>query len=479
MNWFLNMKIGKKLITVALLGVAGLAILGVYLLSEMGRVYTAANYGNINSVPSLEAMFHIMESTKTYYTRSLRHIINTDHTAMESIEKQINESLNKANKWISNYEKLLSDETDRKMLEADRSALSEFVKAMDGAIQLSRSNRNDEAREIITQKCIPAQATLAKAIEEHMLYNMKIADEGSKAASSLYGNAKMIGAFVVFISAILLFAIILFTSRTITNPVNNCVEAAKKIAAGNTDVLLDTSRKDETGVLQASMQKMVEAINALIKDISILSSAAIAGQLATRADTSAHKGDFGKIVAGVNETLDAVIKPLNVAAKYVDRISIGDLPPKIIEEYQGDFNNIKNNLNILIDAMNNITEVAQTMAKGDLMVTVKERSQGDKLMQALNIMISNLKDVVSDVRTAANNVSAGAREMSTTAEQMSQGATEQAASAEEASSSMEEMSANISQNAENAQQTERLAIQAANDAAKGGEAVSKTVVAMK
>ena len=61
------------------------------------------------------------------------------------------------------------------------------------------------------------------------------------------------------------------------------------------------------------------------------------GQLATRADTSKHQGDFGKIVEGVNSTLDAVIGPLNVAAEYVDRISKGDIPPKITDEYRGDF----------------------------------------------------------------------------------------------------------------------------------------------
>ena len=39
-----------------------------------------------------------------------------------------------------------------------------------------------------------------------------------------------------------------------------------------------------------------------------------------------HQGDFRKIVEGVNETLDAVIGPLNVAAEYVDRISQGRHP---------------------------------------------------------------------------------------------------------------------------------------------------------
>jgi methyl-accepting chemotaxis protein len=52
------------------------------------------------------------------------------------------------------------------------------------------------------------------------------------------------------------------------------------------------------------------------------------------------------LCAGVNSTLDAVIGPLNVAAEYVDRISKGDMPKMITDNYNGDFNDIKNNLNV-------------------------------------------------------------------------------------------------------------------------------------
>ena len=33
-----------------------------------------------------------------------------------------------------------------------------------------------------------------------------------------------------------------------------------------------------------------------------------------------------RLLSGVNDTLDAVIGPLNVAAEYVERISRGDIP---------------------------------------------------------------------------------------------------------------------------------------------------------
>ena len=41
-----------------------------------------------------------------------------------------------------------------------------------------------------------------------------------------------------------------------------------------------------------------------------------------------------------------------LSAEYVDRISKGDIPAKITDTYNGDFNEIKNNLNQCIDAVN-------------------------------------------------------------------------------------------------------------------------------
>ena len=210
-----------------------------------------------------------------------------------------------------------------------------------------------------------------------------------------------------------------------------------------------------------------------------LGAAAVAGELDTRADPETVTPEFRPIVKAFNQCLDAVIAPLNVAASYVDRISKGDIPPKITDSYNGDFNTIKNNLNILIEAMEKVTKVSQDIAGGNLQVEVRQRSEKDELMKALATMVKRLSDVVIDVKVSADNVSTGAQQMSTSSEQLSQGATEQASSIQEVSSSMEQMSSNIKQNADNATQTEKIALKAAADAKEGGEAVSQTVDAMK
>jgi len=281
------------------------------------------------------------------------------------------------------------------------------------------------------------------------------------------------------VGAIVIFLFAFFVAHRIKRALGSAVNIAKAIAVGDLSSTINIDAQDETGQLLAAMQNMVERLKEIMKDIEVLSVAAVNGKLDTRADASRHQGEFAHIVDGINKTLDAVIIPLNVAAEYVARIAKGDIPEKITATYNGDFNEIKNNLNLLIGAMNMVSNVAKEIAAGNLLVEVKERSELDELMKALAAMTHKLLVVMGNVRIAADNVAAGSQQLSASSEEMSQGASEQAAAAEEASSSMEQMSSNVKQNADNALQTEKIAVKSAEDAKAGGKAVEETVQAMK
>ena len=121
------------------------------------------------------------------------------------------------------------------------------------------------------------------------------------------------------------------------------------------------------------------------------------------------------------------------------------------------------------------------VAKGDLTTEFESKSTDEigQLLLSMKNMVEKLSFIVSDVQTASGNVASGSEMVSSSTEELSQGASEQAASAEECSSSMEQMVANIRQNADNARETEKIAIKSAGDAQNGGQAVTKTVEAMK
>jgi methyl-accepting chemotaxis protein len=256
------------------------------------------------------------------------------------------------------------------------------------------------------------------------------------------------------------------------------VDVVSRYAEGDLSVDMDRL-PGKKALVTSAIDNVKKNLLAMNQEILMLVKAAKAGQLGTRADANKYFGSFKEMVVGLNDTLDAVVGPLNVAASYVDRISKGDLPPRISDKYHGEFNTIKENLNVLIDAMAKITQISQEIAGGNLQVEVRPRSEKDELMKAIAAMAQKLTEVARDVRESSDNVASGAQQISSSAQQLSQGASEQASSIQEVSASMEQMSANIKQTAENAAQTEKIAMKAAADAKEGGQAVGRTVDAMK
>jgi methyl-accepting chemotaxis protein len=252
-----------------------------------------------------------------------------------------------------------------------------------------------------------------------------------------------------------------------------------QISAGKIDELIAQTYKGDHEKMKQAVNNVGKVLQGLQRELTRLTDAAKDGKLAERGKADEFQGAYAQIVQGVNAILDAVINPLNVAANYVDRISKGDLPSQITDTYHGEFNNIKNNLNSLISAMQDVTRAAEEIAKGNLTVSIRERSGEDKLMQALLEMVAGLTRTVTDIRTIAGEVSSASQSISAASVQVSNGASAQAASAEEASSSMEEMVSNIKQNADNAQQTDKIATKSAKDAQDSGKCVVEAVSAMK
>ncbi|MEI8255929.1 MAG: response regulator, partial [Deltaproteobacteria bacterium] len=165
--------------------------------------------------------------------------------------------------------------------------------------------------------------------------------------------------------------------------------------------------------IKNNLNTCIDAVNNLVADAKVLSVAAVEGRLGTRADASKHSGDYRKIVDGVNKTLDAVINPLNVAATYVDAIARGNIPAKITDSYNGDFNSIKNNLNTCIDAVNNLVADAKVLSVAAVEGRLGTRADaskhsGDyrKIVDGVN---KTLDAVINPLNVAATYVDAIAR----------------------------------------------------------------------
>ncbi len=222
----------------------------------------------------------------------------------------------------------------------------------------------------------------------------------------------------------------------------------KKLAAGDLDLHLmvapgdaDTADvKHDFETINTRLDAVRLAVANLVADAHMLSEAAVAGQLATRADTTRHQGEFHRIVKGVNATLDAVITPVQEGAKTLAVMATGDLTVRMQGAYQGDLQLIKENIN--------------------------------RVGTSLQSTLRNVAEAITATASASSAISASTEEMAA-------GAFEQTSQTGEVASAVEEMTQTILENARNANVAADTARKARVSAEQGGAVVGESVQGMK
>ncbi len=155
---------------------------------------------------------------------------------------------------------------------------------------------------------------------------------------------------------------------------------------------------DSKGVVRGVVETVIDRTGQqlALQAVKDLVARAKAGDLSARASVKAE-GDYQLLVDGINEMLDALVGPLNMAADYIDRISKGDIPEQITAEYHGDFNSIKNNLNnciaeigVLVDEVGVVIRLSR---EGDLTKRANpDRTKGvyRKILRGINDALDSL-----------------------------------------------------------------------------------------
>ncbi len=458
-----NFSIKAKL----LLGFITVAILsGVLGIIDMKKIDNADMKLYEQGVVPMEYVY----SFGTYFHRirvNTRDIILADSDKEKEIyEKRILEYEVLINETSTKYKELLITQAGKDIFEDFEDSRDDYFIHTKELIQLAYQEQDSVAFEMLKGDMFQVnkdfQDEIDKIIANKLDAGKTIADNNTKLANSAK-NTMIIIIIIIIILAVVLGLIIAFNIQNI-------------------------------------IKKIVKQINNQVDD-------AVAGKLDTRVRVGDINFEFREIAVGFNKTLDALIKPLNVASNYVDRISKGDIPEKITDNYNGDFNKIKENLNSLVNAFNEITTNVQKMSigdlnikfikrsnndlmleslgnlvdtqklivqktkqisKGDLSIELTKRSDKDELLISLINMVEKLKSIITDVYFSINNVVSGSQQLSSTATSLAQGANEQASSSEQIAASIEEMVSTIQQNTNNARETENIS----RESSKGMNEVS-------
>ncbi|EKE17872.1 MAG: hypothetical protein ACD_10C00232G0001, partial [uncultured bacterium] len=303
---------------------------------------------------------------------------------------------------IEKLEATITAEKGKELLKKISTDRMVYVANQDKLIELIKADKAAEIALFMQTELRTSQTNYINSVDQLIKFQVDIMETAGTAAAENAAQANRLLTILASIAAVLTALFGFFITRSITRPIGQAVTIADKIADGDFSMKIDTSAKDEVGQMLNALEKAVMAVKNMSAEAAALAQAAVDGKLTTRADASKYKGEYQKIVAGVNATLDSVINPLNVTAKYVDDISKGIIPPIITDNYNGDFNIIKTNLNNVVKMMSDLLAqtsiIIQAAADGEL----NKRANADMFVGGWNQLVKGVNDTITNIVNPLN-----------------------------------------------------------------------------
>ncbi|MDV3428460.1 MAG: methyl-accepting chemotaxis protein, partial [Bacillota bacterium] len=222
----------------------------------------------------------------------------------------------------------------------------------------------------------------------------------------------------------------------------------------------------------------------LFNQTNKLTTEATSGNLSYRADTSRLQGGYLKIVNGINETLDKLIKPIEDTTIVLGELAAGNLNAELEGDYNGDYGVIKDEMSRMITGLRGIiTEVSQVIKEisaGNLNVSIDKRYAGDfgDISDSINSIIKSLNDAFRNIYTVSEQVAAGSKQVSDSAVALSQVASMQASSVEEITAAITEIAAQTNENAASANKANNMSLIAKGNAEDGKKKMAGMLEAM-
>jgi methyl-accepting chemotaxis protein len=263
------MTIGKRLYLLILsmmLGLGAVAGIGIY---QMNKVYTAASYATINTVPSILTIDEFQDSITQLRIKTWQHIETKSLEKKNEIEKSMAVDHEKIIHAFDKYEKEdISDDKDRNFLTEERNGLSEYDVLRKKVLTLSDAGKDDDASEVLLGNQAPI-VKLVDAIRQHLNYNALLGNTGAETAAVTMKNSNKWVIFIALLTTMSIACMGLLIIRKIVRSFTDAVRVAQTVAAGNLSSRIEVTSKDETGQLMQALKDMNGNLMKIVSEVRI------------------------------------------------------------------------------------------------------------------------------------------------------------------------------------------------------------------
>ena len=312
-----NMKIGKKLIVTFLLvafisSISG--VLGLIVMTGMNSTYSNAlvNYGFSQGEIGLF-------STEFNNSRALVRTImgSFDTNAMNASINQLTSSDIKLDTYFTNMKKGMTTKQELSIYNDIKDSLTKYSEVSSQIIALMQENKHAEGNQLASESAVPISNRI-RASTDALIRDKTTAGNQIEKTLTAQAATTNIGILIVILGSLILsFMIALKISKSISKPVTEMADAAKRMADGDLSVQITVDNsKNEIAQLSAAFSETIATLKAYIADIAVGLEQMAKGNLNVGAKVE-FKGDFKQL----QYSIDGIVISFNDALTQIRQSS--------------------------------------------------------------------------------------------------------------------------------------------------------------
>ncbi len=304
------MNIARRLQLIALLVILALIFLSWFSINRLDSANRDLGYVTDNTVPSISLIKEVQADFYELHSLVQTHVLNTDTGKMQQIETGITEIRGQINSLLDKYKaELLSNDEDRRLTDDDQRIVAQYYQEIDKVLQLSRQNKNDEARDMLSGEAYGLFQQFAKAIELHVTFNIDLGLELKAQGKENYDNSLQTLLFIAGGTTVLTLGLFVWLFNQVANPLRTAMDTLTRIQRDlNFTLRADVRQQDEIGLTLNAVNRLLDTLQQTFTEFSvgslqIKSTAESLSQAAQHLASSASQANDATslIAAGVEE----------------------------------------------------------------------------------------------------------------------------------------------------------------------------------
>jgi methyl-accepting chemotaxis protein len=290
-----------------------LAFIGLLSIYSLGNINKSTAIIAENSLPSVMYSSEMNTAVSDFRIYELGHILSEEKSELAKYEEKMNSKNIEINNYFDLYNGVISNDTDKSLLESIKSKWDEYLKINEEIVALSNSQKSEEAEALAKGNSRVVFDEVSAMLVELEEFNQDNANLEHQNTEKHYSFTITILIIAVIISIIISTALSLSITKGIVNPINNLVEVSDELAIGNVNVNVDTSLNDEIGKLMKAFSRMIENIRS-----QALTAQSIAeGDLTIHVEARSDKDILGIKLAEMVANNNAILSNISIASEEV------------------------------------------------------------------------------------------------------------------------------------------------------------------